>query len=254
MNELNKIGDLNQVFSNIDEEIKSTKPSTKRIITYLYDLRTKEEFQGLSDSKFYDFIGEVFKLNPEFFMKNIYREMLSGKPFRKIHLMEMEKNIIEKFCLYEGEQILYECNGKIEESTTMKAREPIKASVEGRIYVTNYRIIAHGKFSVKGGFGRGGGIFDLFSWGRAQRAKGKGEFVGSSASQELPCYGFQFETTNHIRLKKLYANAISYRVININTLSLGRRIRITLPSQFQRNSLFKVLCKTQNPDIQEIRP
>ncbi|MFW9941487.1 MAG: hypothetical protein ACFFFT_10645 [Candidatus Thorarchaeota archaeon] len=248
MNELHKIGDLNQVFSNIDEEIKSIKPSTKRIITYLYDLRTKEEFQGLSDSKFYDFIGEIFKLNPEFFMKSIYREMLSGKLFRKVNLMEMEKYIIEKFCLYEGEQILYESNGKIEENNFLKNRRPVKISVDGRIYVTNYRVIAHGKFSVKGGEV----LIDLFSLGRAQKAKGKGDFVGSSTSQELPCYGFQFEITNHFLLKKLYANALNYRILNIDTLSAKKKqIRITLPSQFQRNNLFKVLTPLGLPTLKK---
>ncbi len=261
MNELNKIGDLNQVFSNIHEEFKSTQPSSNRVITYLYDLRTKEEFQGLSDSKFYDFIGEVFKLNPEYFMKHIYG---ARRLYEEVNKKEMEKYIIEKFCLYEGEQILYECNGEITETNpTMKVvSTPVKASVDGRIYITNYRIIAHGKLSAKGGRWWGFGLLDLAIagvTGETKRDKSKIGMIEGSTFQELPCYGFQFKTSNHVRLKKK-SNGILYSLIvdkveNISNLSRTkqfkavvqamRMVRLTLPSSKKEdiNNVFKALCK-----------
>ncbi|MFX1322755.1 MAG: hypothetical protein ACFFAQ_14050, partial [Promethearchaeota archaeon] len=63
---------VNQIMSNIKEEITSPEPSSKQIITYLSDLRIKEEYQSITDSEFYDIVGETFKLNPEFFMNHIY--------------------------------------------------------------------------------------------------------------------------------------------------------------------------------------
>ena len=112
------MSDVNQIMSNIKEELANPEPSSKQIITYLSDLRIKEEYQSLSDSEFYDIFGEIFKLNPEFFMKHIYQEMRilqtrGRKLYEKINIREMEKYIIERFSLHEGEQILYECNGKI---------------------------------------------------------------------------------------------------------------------------------------------
>jgi len=235
---------VNQIMNNIKEELANPEPSSKRIITHLTDLRSKEEYQSLSDSEFYDIVGETFKLNPEFFMKSIYEEMLilqtrGRKLYENINNMEMEKYIIEKFCLYEGEQILFECSGKIkrinpEMESVMKLtkmnRRRTKASVDGRIYVTNYRIIAHGKLSVSGGRS------DLLwnDWlvlllpfsGRSKRAMGKEGIITTSTHQDLPCYGYQFPIPFkefYLRLKKkkdgitygMPFNKIRIKLINI---------------------------------------
>jgi len=64
--------DINQIRNTIKEEITSPTPSSDHIISHLHDLRTKEEYQSLSDSEFYEIIGETFKLNPEYFMESIY--------------------------------------------------------------------------------------------------------------------------------------------------------------------------------------
>jgi len=273
---------VNQIMNNIKEELANPEPSSKRIITHLTDLRSKEEYQSLSDSEFYDIVGETFKLNPEFFMKSIYEEMLilqtrGRKLYENINNMEMEKYIIEKFCLYEGEQILFECSGKIkrinpEMESVMKLtkmnRRRTKASVDGRIYVTNYRIIAHGKLSISGG--RFGSLpqelFFLYPFtGRSKRAKAKEGIIKTYTYQELPCYGYQFPLKDHVGLKKkkngiLYQESILCSLIvdkdeNISNLSRWKQavalvqtminVRLTLPSSKKEdiNNLFKALCK-----------
>jgi hypothetical protein len=272
---------VNQIMSNIKEELTNPKPSTKRIITILSDLRSKEEYQLITDSEFYDIVGETFKLNPKFFMKNIYSEMLSSihdqivrysrrykTTPRKINMMEMEKYIIEKFCLYQGEQILYECDGQIKEinPTPLKFafnRDPIGASVDRRIYITNYRIIAHGKLSVWGGQRWGWGIWSeiaaMVATGGSKRCESRLGIIGGSLSQELPCYGYQFKTTNHVRLKKK-SNGVGYWVIVNKVESISnpsgmeqknalinamRKVRLTLHSSKKEdiNNLYKALCK-----------
>jgi len=267
MNELNQISDVNQIVNNIKEEITRSEPSSARIITHLYDLRTKEEYQSLSDSEFYNIVGETFKLNPEFYMKYIYgaREL-----YAKVNNREMEKYILEKFCLYEGEQILYECNGKLKESNpSMKVVSTVvKASVNGTIYVTNYRIIAQGKLGASGGRWWGGGLLDLAlagMTGHGKRAKSKTGIIEGSISQELPCYGYQFKTKNHVRLKRK-SNGILYSVIvdkveNISNMSRSKQfkavvqamrlVRITLPytNKEEINNIFEILCKNVNHTI-----
>lgn len=193
------MSDPNHIMNNIKEEIANPEPSHERIITYLNDLRTKEEYQSLSDSEFYDIVGKTFKLNPVFFMKYIYG---NRKLYEKVNKKEMEKYIIEKFCLYEGEQILYECNGEIKQWG-----EKTKLTVGGgNLFVTNHRIIAHGKLSARAGdLVTGILVTDLvikaFSGG-SKKAKSKRKLIETSIYQELPCYGYQFPLKNQVRLKK----------------------------------------------------
>jgi len=61
-------------------------------------------------------------------------------------LKEMEKYILNKFCLLEDEQILFETEGRINIYLP-----PVKVSIKsGKILVTNYRLIAQGKLITEG--------------------------------------------------------------------------------------------------------
>ena len=202
MNELNQMVDANQIMNNVKEEITRPQPSRDRIISYLHDLRTKEEYQSLSDSDYYDIVGKTFKLNPEYFMKFIYG---ARKLYEKVNKKEMEKYIIEKYCLYDGEEILYECHGSIKQST---GESDVAVSVsKGFLFVTTHRIIAQGTIKVSGGHDilGPGTIFLPLVWatfsGISKRARGKTDLIESSLDQELPCYGYQFQIKNHVNLK-----------------------------------------------------
>ncbi|MFX1357134.1 MAG: hypothetical protein ACFFA8_07590 [Promethearchaeota archaeon] len=240
---------VNLIIKNIKEEITNPKPSSNRIITYLHDLRTKEEYQSLSNVEFYDIVGETFKLNPEYFMKRIY-----GKYF---HNREMEKYIIRKFCLYDGEQIIYECDGSIRQ----RNQDNVKVSVLGRIYITNYRIIAQGTLSVSGGRLSGGGnLLDLvipLMTGRRKRTKSKKGLIEGSTYQELPCYGYQFPIRNHVKLKKK-GDGIRYIVtpqLFFKLRNVFKVIQISLgyPLEDKINKLFQVLSKDVNQIIDSFR-
>jgi len=114
-----------------------------KISATLSELFPKEEHQHLSDSEFFDIVGEAFKSDPEFYMENIEGEV--RKRVKKLYgdgkLKEMEKHIINKFCLLEDEHILFETEGRIN-----IYHPPVKVSLKsGKFWVTNYRLIAHGK-------------------------------------------------------------------------------------------------------------
>jgi hypothetical protein len=101
--------------NNIKEGLKMEKSSAiKYILSYLDDLKVKEEYQYLSDSDFFDIIGETFKLDPKFFLDSLYPKIWD-KLYADEGRRKMERYIIEKYCLYSGEQILYECDGSIEQ-------------------------------------------------------------------------------------------------------------------------------------------
>ena len=130
-----------QTFNNIKEEFEQVDPS--KISAFLSDLLFKKEHQLLSDSEFFDIVGEAFKSDPEFYKVNIEGEV--RKRVKKLYgdekIKVMEKYILNKFCLLEDEQILFETEGRIN-----IYQPPVKLSIKsGKILVTNYRLIAQGK-------------------------------------------------------------------------------------------------------------
>ena len=206
MNEL--IVDYNKVLDMIKAELESPRPNTKRILKLLFDF----EKDYLSSPEYFDFIGETFRLNPDYFMKELY-ETFMGK-IRKIigveKRTEMEKYILEKYCLYEDEEILYDCSGNVKQTELIEQSEsgsykmktmPLIVSVNsGHVFLTNYRIIAHGLLKVKGGEKTRGFLFYATSlWvftGGSKRSERKEELKSSQL------FGYQFPIKDHWGLSK----------------------------------------------------
>jgi hypothetical protein len=261
MNELSQLEGINQILEIINEEITSPEPSSIHIINLLADLRIKEVYQTLSDSDYYDIVGGTLKLNPDFFMKYIYG---NGKLYANVNKDEMTKHIIKKFCLYKGEEILFEFQGNIKQIDDVQNNVYVQVK-GGPIFITNYRIIAQGKLKVKGhSFNAwiwGGSIAWLLSGG-SKRAKSREEFVDKSAKQKLPCYGYHFDTQNHVRLKKK-SNGILYSIFGEKVKNIGhlsrmkqfkelvkviKMVRITLPYPNREtiDRIYEVLSKNVN--------
>ncbi len=189
----------------------------RQILIYLSDLRVKDDYQSLSDSEFYDIVGECLKLNSKFFMNSIYKDLrkIAKRQFGVKGRRFMEKNILERFCLYEGEQILYECEGKVQQTRKGKG-----VKIYGTLFVTNERIIAQGKIGDTGHTTGSGSIFDLLlvpsaiSKSRKIR-KTKDIVVERSVTQELPYYGYQFPYQNHFKLT-IKPRKIKYKMTQDN--------------------------------------
>jgi len=183
MNELNQTSKVNQIVNNIKEEISELEPSYSRIKTYLTDFQTKEEFQFLSDTDFFDIVGNAFKLIPELFMNNSFHSNYLPYSFPKEKRKRMARHIIEKHSLYDGEKILHECDANIGMFDLKTGRAQVSISINnGHLFITNNRIIAQGGLKVIGGKGIGS------SSRRDKTIKG---FIEASTSQELPCYGYE---------------------------------------------------------------
>jgi len=204
-----------QVDPSIDQNWKLYRDL--KISAFLSELSSKE---GLSYSEFFDIVEEAFKSDPEFYMTNLDEEV--RKRGRKLHgdekLKEMEKNLLEKISLYDGEQILFESEGRIkqlraawvEPSGRIKLdTSPISVSIKsGNIVVTNYRLIAQGKLKISGGQSLfWGPVINAISGNPASRRKERRkDIMAFSTQQELPCYGYQFSFQNHTGLEKMYSN------------------------------------------------
>jgi hypothetical protein len=156
----------------------------------------------------------------------------------------MSKYILEKYSLCDGEQILYECHGKITLIPATQIRILVKNAI---IFVTNKRIIAQGKLKTKFDVDMSFPVLDMI-FGSGKKTKHKRDFDKSSTMLELPCYGHQFKTKNHQGLRKLY-NGISYNVNIKDTITFNHLkyalVKITLinPNKESIDELFEVLRK-----------
>ena len=138
------MSDVSLAMNKIAEELKKTNPSKKKVLNFLYDLQ-------LYDFEFLNSIGETFKLNPLFFMKELYTKIWKkmGKLLGEGGRIRAERYIVENYSLYGGEQILYKCEGTIKKKRPLK-KPNTKISVSmGVLFITNQRIIAQGKLAVE---------------------------------------------------------------------------------------------------------
>ncbi|GAG93108.1 unnamed protein product, partial [marine sediment metagenome] len=105
------------ILNKIKEEFEHTSSKdlnweeylSLKISAIFSDLLSKEEYQHLSDSDFNFIVGETFNLNPELFMDSLNRDL--RKRMEKDNRFELDKYIIEKYVLIDGEHIIYECYG-----------------------------------------------------------------------------------------------------------------------------------------------
>lgn len=213
------MSDNNQILNILKEELQKPRPSSSKILNTLWDLRREAEFQHLSDSEFFNIVGETFNLKPEFFMKALY------KPFRKKmgkligdeKLKEMEKYILEKYCLHEGEQIIFEFNGRIIQNRKMI--QPILIDYAS-IFFTNDRMIAQGKL--------------------------KGPY--NKYISDLAFYGYVIPIKNNFRLRRV-RNNIRYRVM-VDDRESEVNLKVALgESQAKKEEVIDKLLEMLNKEV-----
>lgn len=189
----------------------------------------------------YDLIGELLVDNSEYFMQKIYPKLYKKLSYLSysVNLSELEKYILEKYSFFSGETLLAAFNGKVIQKDTQ---------VAGRVYLTNYRIIAQGKFgstpgstfaaigagaSAGAGSSTGGqtssniGIaLGLNDYIQKRVQKQLQNVMDHKALQNNPCFGYQYpimDTYDVYRKKK----DVRYRV-NIEFEKHGKTKRKTL--------------------------
>jgi len=259
------MSDSNQILNIIKEELQNPRPNAKTILKSLFDLRTNKKIQQPSDSEFFDIVGETFQLNPDFFMKEIYKVFMVklGKIIGFEKRREMEKYIIEKFCLAEGEQILYECKGNVKQVELIEQKEsgkykmdrfPLTISVSsGDVFLTNYRLIAHGLLKVKGGESTSWFVWTDSLWiftGGSKRREKKDNFIESS-----PLFGYQFPIKNHWGLSKSKLLHIVAYMLNMDKMKGTISIKPTDTSTREEDmsKMFDFLRKDANEVLDVIK-
>ena len=165
-------------------------------------------------------------------MKKLYKRI--RKRIRKLYgidkLIEMEKFILESYCLYTGEQILLDFTGELRffENLTLRSRGTV---VNGTLYVTNKRNIVQGRIYATGG---------STSFGAASRKR------IIKFSQQEKCYGYIFPNKNVSKLKKKnFTKTIQYNVESNRGMHRYKNITIVFSKSPKReediNKLIEIL-------------
>ncbi|MFX0140937.1 MAG: hypothetical protein ACFFDN_45280 [Candidatus Hodarchaeota archaeon] len=223
-----------------------------KILSYLKDLLSKKEYKHLSDFDFNFIVGETFRLDPEFFMDLLCSDL--RQRMKKKNRLEMDKYVVEKYSLGDGEHILYEFEGNIKQTEYFprRKRSPLSIIVKsGSIFLTNYRFIAQGILDAEGGHNPAAGWMTTHWFlisGGSERKKRINALIESS-----PPYGYQFPIKNNLRLQKT-SNSIRYFLERDNR---SYRILIKLSKSLKReehaDKLFEILCKNAEPVVNIIK-
>ncbi|MHA1479642.1 MAG: hypothetical protein ACTSPU_15730 [Promethearchaeota archaeon] len=198
---------------------------------------------SLSDPEFFDVIGEICQRKPMFFMLWIYPKMRDK--LRKVYgnegLRVMDKYILEKFCLDEGERIIHEFNGTLK----LKAAKKYVIRINnGYVYVTNHRIVAQGKISLDTDYSAKQAVLEFAGISTKTPLGAKIAYLSGSK----PCYGYYFGGVKHIsylsfeKKRKLTYSVLSEEIdITINVSkkdNTGDKLYQILDKSKAQNSVF----------------
>jgi hypothetical protein len=215
------------VLYDIRNEFGKPKPESKKILKVLYQLGKDAKKQKITDSEFFDAVGETFRMQPEFFMNELYpffiekmANIIGGDKRR-----EMERHILEKFCLLGDERIIYEFKGNITQIDLMEQKEngksknlslssrAVELSVSsGDIFLTNHRLIAHGLFEVFGDRSMWAVSWRDFvptwremlnPWVKQKRLKPGPKAIERGKALVASIFGYQFPTKEHGGVSKI---------------------------------------------------
>lgn len=182
----------NQYIIRIEKALE--KRNVSELCNNLFDLHVDN---SLSDFEFFDVIGDIYQQAPAFFMLKIYPKIRRkfGKIYRNEGMRVMDKYILEKFCLDEGEQIKHEFYG------TVKLKVPKKyviRIINGTFYVTNRRIIAQGKLGFDLDLSTGQAILEFGGGSTKNPKKALKHYISSSKS----CFGYSIPIKNLYKLNR----------------------------------------------------
>ena len=182
----------NQYIIRIEKALE--KRNVSELCNNLFDLHVDN---SLSDFEFFDVIGDIYQQAPAFFMLKIYPKIRRkfGKIYKNEGMRVMDKHILEKYCLDEGEKIIHEFSG------TSKLKVPKKyviRIINGTFYVTNLRIIAQGKLGFDLDLAAGQTILEFGGGSTKNPKKALKQYISGSKS----CYGYSFPIKNLFKLNR----------------------------------------------------
>jgi hypothetical protein len=220
---------INQRMNEIKRDIVNDNPSKDKILMYFEELRLSWLKKKIRDTEIYTFIGEVFNINPQFYMKSLYQPInLSfinelGKKIDRVEglkkLRELEEYILKTYCLYGGEQFLGVFRGNLK----LESEDHGEMVTGSHIFVTNFRIIAQGNLVLSYGPSRLSTLAESFFTNSDPEFKKK---LRPSTYEEIPCYGYPIplEILFGLKLKGEQRNLIFKNIMGYKNYQITIKI------------------------------
>ncbi|MFW9988547.1 MAG: hypothetical protein ACFFC3_07815 [Candidatus Odinarchaeota archaeon] len=233
---------------NLKEKAKSLmhQKQKRRLRKILTD---KVLYRSLPKKEIYDLIGELLLIDALFFMEDIYPKFHKNisNYYNYNEMFEMERYILENYIFFAGEKIITCFKGKTIQKDTQ---------VVGRVYLTNYRIIAHGKFgptpgssfaatAIGSGSSTGSGAsstqganvalyMGLNDYIQKKVQKQVQELMNINTPHNNPCFGYQYPIMgvyNIIRKKKKINYEVDIEYEKGNRIKIKRLKMRIVPKQ-----------------------
>ncbi|MFW9782766.1 MAG: hypothetical protein ACFFFB_10835 [Candidatus Heimdallarchaeota archaeon] len=256
----------NNQFVHVLNELKALVKRRKineiiRLFTR-FQLKVIPEYKFLTDTQIYDLIGEVMNYDPILFSEKLYQGVRGTIPIEKFR--EMERYIMEKYSFYSGEKILHEYYGKVGYYVPRVVMGNIKFQITSAIiYITNYRIIAHGFLKAGSSYATifGGLMGTAYSAGKMRGAIFEIRDLHKQLdSEQKSCFGYQFPHTGMMDLR-LHQGGIEYclksdqhKKIFVNLIdeqNYGKLQDVISSIYYKTGILICKKCKTENSPTDE---
>ena len=147
--------------------------------------------------EYYNFLGELLQYNCDFFYDHAYKHLSPKlkKPFMDEQLIELEKYLIENYCLVSKEEVLASSNAVV------KLKDD---KLTGRVYLTNMRMIGLGRMEETSSRGHRhtGLITAAIGYGRDRiRKKIRAALKQRMGGDEILFFGHQIPINETTRIK-----------------------------------------------------
>lgn len=213
--QFNVEGSIDSSLMNISKEDKSEldrlmqEQDEKEIAKFIRNLFQRISSHNDDLSEMYDLIGEKLIKHPVFFKEQLYRRLYNNSfPFSypSQTISEMEKYILRKFSLYDGERLIDSTKGIL----TIGGHKII-----GNLYFSNQRMIMCGTLKRRGTADGGSGtdadfiifilwIFALFYFAIRWALTRWKKILRTQINKKKPCFGYEFPfvEVQDVELKK----------------------------------------------------
>lgn len=208
------MGEYEQAIAYVEEKINriiEKKIFLSTIADVLRDVHKK--YKSLSDIEFFEVVARTFLLiSPDKFMNEVYtpffKKAIDFIGYHKID--EMVLYIMQKYSFYTGEFVIYDFIGKLEYYVKGDMHPWMRVS-QAHIYITNYRILAHGVYKMLAYAYRGGLMWSLIATGiiRNKERKVFEKLQKLAHLEEKPCFGYQFPLSSDVYKTK---SSIKYEI------------------------------------------
>ncbi len=198
---------------------ESKKRSILKTLEELFNTALNSNY-NISLNQVYNIVAGVFNTAPEYFMRKIYKSFnkLITNLLSDEKILELEKYVLKLISLLPDEEFISIFPGKLIQNDSQ---------VKGRIYLTNYRVLALGKWgatalsmfgaaAIGSSTGSGGSNVAVFmginAYIQEHLQANLQKVMRNDVSLDKPCFGYQYPILKVFKIVRT-SNNVKYRTV-----------------------------------------